>query len=63
MITTYFKLRSEKMIPYKDAATDIREGLNIMNIIVSVLRPEGGNNDNFLFSKSPQDEKMQKIAN
>ena len=37
----YFKERNEKIVAYKDTATDIRESMDIMNAIVNVLRPTG----------------------
>ena len=36
----YFKARQEKIIPYKDAATDIRENLKIFECIIKLLQPK-----------------------
>lgn len=40
-MTAYFKDRSERMVIYKEAATDLREDMSIMDMIVNALRPKG----------------------
>lgn len=35
----YFKKRQEKMIAYKQASSDIREEMEVMNSIIKILKP------------------------
>ena len=39
MVAKYFKEKSEKMIPYKQASTDMREKMSILEKIAEVIRP------------------------
>lgn len=40
LISKYFKFKNEKIIPYKEAATDLREQLGVFESIFIILQPK-----------------------